>query len=127
MAVAKFQSESVRNGDEDGFLKLLFRQDDLKLIGVHIMGDLGTEVVHIGLVAIMGNASANLFVDACLNSPTLGMLYKTATLNALQNAPPFRKACLIERRSVKTSTSGAPVMASDSAPETNLKWNNGQS
>jgi NAD(P) transhydrogenase len=71
-------------GDEDGFLKLLFRQDDLKLVGVHIMGDLGTEVVHIGLVAMMGNASANLFVDACLNSPTLGMLYKTATLNALQ-------------------------------------------
>jgi NAD(P) transhydrogenase len=69
-------------GDEDGFLKLLFRQDDLKLVGV---GDLGTEVVHIGLVAMMGNASANLFVDACLNSPTLGMLYKTATLNALQN------------------------------------------
>jgi NAD(P) transhydrogenase len=70
-------------GDEDGFLKVLFRQDDLKLVGVHIMGDLGTEVVHIGLVAMMGNASANLFVDACLNSPTLGMLYKTATLNAL--------------------------------------------
>jgi NAD(P) transhydrogenase len=78
-------------GDEDGFLKLLFRQDDLKLVGVHIMGDLGTEVVHIGLVAMMGNASANLFVDACLNSPTLGMLYKTATLNALQKVPSSEK------------------------------------
>jgi NAD(P) transhydrogenase len=75
-------------GDQDGFLKLLFRQDDQKLIGVHIMGDLATEVVHIGLVAMMCNASANLFVDACLNLPTLGMLYKTATLNALQNVPP---------------------------------------
>src|SRR6266478_6405556 len=40
-------------GDLDGFLKLLFRQDDLKLIGVHIMGDLATDVVHIGLVAMM--------------------------------------------------------------------------
>ena len=74
-------------GDLDGFLKLLFRQDDLKLIGVHIMGDLATDVVHIGLVAMMCNASANLFVDACLNMPTLGVLYKTATLNALQNIP----------------------------------------
>jgi NAD(P) transhydrogenase len=74
-------------GDQDGFLKLLFRQDDLKLIGVHIMGDLATDVVHIGLVAMMCNASANLFVDACFNLPTLGMLYKTATLNALQNVP----------------------------------------
>jgi NAD(P) transhydrogenase len=75
-------------GDQDGFLKLLFRQDDLRLIGVHIMGDLATEIVHIGLMAMMCNASANLFVDACLNLPTLGMLYKTATLNALQNVPP---------------------------------------
>jgi NAD(P) transhydrogenase len=75
-------------GDQDGFLKLLYRQDDLKLIGVHIMGELATEVVHIGLVAMMCNASANLFVDACLNLPTLGLLYKTATLNALQHVPP---------------------------------------
>ena len=75
-------------GDQDGFLKLLFRQDNLKLIGVHIMGDLATEVVHIGLMAMMCNASANLFVDACFNLPTLGMLYKTATMNALQNVLP---------------------------------------
>lgn len=74
-------------GDRDGFLKLLFRQEDLKLIGVHIMGELATEVVHIGLTAMMCEASANLFVDICLNVPTLGTLYKAATLNALQNIP----------------------------------------
>jgi NAD(P) transhydrogenase len=72
-------------GDLDGFLKLIFRQEDLKLIGVHVMGELATEVVHIGLIAMMSNASANLFVDACFNLPTLGFLYKIATLNALQN------------------------------------------
>jgi hypothetical protein len=38
-------------------------------------------------VAMMCNASANLFVDACLNVPTLGILYKIATLNALQDVP----------------------------------------
>jgi len=76
-------------GDQDGFLKLLFRQDDLKLIGVHVIGELATEVVHIGLIAMMCDASANLFVEACLNMPTLGMLYKTATLDALQK---FRKS-----------------------------------
>jgi NAD(P) transhydrogenase len=78
-------------GDQDGFLKLIFRQDDLKLIGVHIMGELATEVVHIGLMAMMCHASANLFVDACFNLPTLGMLYKTATLNALQSVPPAKQ------------------------------------
>jgi NAD(P) transhydrogenase len=79
-------------GDQDGFLKLIFRRDDLKLIGVHIMGELATEVVHIGLVAMMGNATADLFIDACFNLPTLGLLYKTATLDALglTSIPPVR-------------------------------------
>jgi NAD(P) transhydrogenase len=72
-------------GDQEGFLKLLFGREDQKLLGVHIMGELATEIVHIGLVAMIGNATAELFVDACLNMPTLGQLYKTATLNALQN------------------------------------------
>jgi NAD(P) transhydrogenase len=71
-------------GDENGLLKLIYSHDGLKLLGVHIMGELATEVVHIGLVAMMCNAAAELFVDACLNTPTLGMLYKTATLNALE-------------------------------------------
>ena len=71
-------------GDEDGFLKLIFSQDGLKLVGVHIMGELATEVVHIGLMAMMCGAAAELFVDACLNTPTLGLLYKLATLDALE-------------------------------------------
>jgi NAD(P) transhydrogenase len=71
-------------GDQEGMLKLLFRQGDLRLLGVHIMGELATEVVHIGLMAMMCNAAAELFVDACFNIPTLGHLYKTATLEALQ-------------------------------------------
>jgi len=51
------------------------------------MGELATEVVHIGLVAMTCEASANLFAGICLNVPTLGTLYKNATLNALQTIP----------------------------------------
>ena len=36
-------------GDLDGFLKLLFRREDMKLLGVHVIGEQATEVVHIGL------------------------------------------------------------------------------
>ncbi len=79
-------------GDEDGFLKLLFRKEDQRLLGVHIMGELATEIVHIGLMAMMCNAAANLFVDACFNLPTLGLLYKTATLDALKAVPPAQKS-----------------------------------
>jgi NAD(P) transhydrogenase len=70
-------------GDQDGFLKLLFRKEDLRLIGIHIMGEQATEIVHVGLMAMMCNAAAELFIDACFNTPTLGMLYKSATLDAL--------------------------------------------
>jgi NAD(P) transhydrogenase len=71
-------------GDKGGFLKLLFRRDDMKLVGVHVMGELATEIVHIGLMAMLTGSSAQIFIEACFNVPTLGTLYKTATLHALQ-------------------------------------------
>ena len=71
-------------GDKDGFLKLIFQRSDMKLIGVHVIGELATEVVHIGLMAMLFGGTANAFVEACFNVPTLGMLYKTATLAALR-------------------------------------------
>ena len=71
-------------GDQEGFLKLLFKQEDHKLLGVHVMGEYATDVVHVGLVALLCGGTAKLFVDACFNIPTLGALYKSATLHALR-------------------------------------------
>jgi len=73
-------------GDKDGFLKLLFLRDNMKLVGVHVMGELATEIVHLGLMAMLTGSSAEIFVEACFNVPTLGMLYKTATPDAIQRA-----------------------------------------
>ncbi len=70
-------------GDETGFLKLLFRRDDLRLLGVHIIGEQATEIAHIGLIAMLSEAGADLFNRACFNYPTLGDLYKYATYDAL--------------------------------------------
>ncbi|MFO0956557.1 MAG: Si-specific NAD(P)(+) transhydrogenase [Isosphaeraceae bacterium] len=70
-------------GDRHGFLKLLFRADDLKLLGVHIIGEQATELVHIGLTALMIGAGADLFLQTCFNHPTLTELYKQATFEAL--------------------------------------------
>ena len=67
-------------GDNVGFLKLLFHHDDLRLLGVHVMGEHATEVVHIGLVAMLMNATADLFNRACFNYPTPGDLYKYAAI-----------------------------------------------
>jgi len=70
-------------GDKSGFLKLLFHRDDLRLLGVHVMGEQATEVVHIGLVAMATGATADLFNRTCFNYPTLGDLYKFAAYDAI--------------------------------------------
>jgi NAD(P) transhydrogenase len=70
-------------GDESGLLKLLFRQDDMRLLGVHVVGEQATELVHLGLIAMMVEAGADLFNRTCFNYPTLGDLYKYATYAAM--------------------------------------------
>ncbi|MEM7406244.1 MAG: Si-specific NAD(P)(+) transhydrogenase [Pseudomonadota bacterium] len=70
-------------GDEDGFLKLVFRTSDMRLMGVHAVGETASELVHIGLMAMMVEAGSQLFIRTCFNYPTLGELYKYATYDAM--------------------------------------------
>jgi NAD(P) transhydrogenase len=71
-------------GDQTGFLKLLFHQDDMKLLGVHVIGEQASEVVHVGVIAMLAEATGELFNRSCFNFPTLGDLYKSATYDAFQ-------------------------------------------
>jgi NAD(P) transhydrogenase len=73
-------------GDSDGFLKLLFRRSDMKLLGVHAIGEQATELIHIGLMAMLSGASVEIFDEACFNIPTLATLYKVAALDAQKTA-----------------------------------------
>ena len=75
-------------GDFDGFLKLIYhagesRETPMKLLGVHVIGEIASEVIHIGLTALMCEATSELFINTCFNYPTLGDLYKYATYDAL--------------------------------------------
>lgn len=69
-------------GDETGFLKLLFNSSDMKLLGVHVIGERASEIVHIGLMAMLTGSGVELFNRACFNYPTLGELYKHAAYDA---------------------------------------------
>ena len=55
----------------------------MRLLGVHAIGEHATELVHIGLMAMLVEGGADLFNRACFNYPTLGDLYKMATYKAL--------------------------------------------
>jgi NAD(P) transhydrogenase len=75
-------------GDGGGFLKLIFRREDMKLLGVHVMGEAASELVHIGLTALLLGGTAQLFIETCYNYPTLSETYKYATYNALAQRDP---------------------------------------
>ncbi len=66
-------------GEQEGFLKLILRRHDLKLLGVHAIGEGASELVHIGLVAMTADCDARVFSDLSFNVPTLGALYQDAT------------------------------------------------
>jgi NAD(P) transhydrogenase len=66
-------------GEKEGFLKLIFRREDLRLLGVHAMGELASELVHIGLIAMTADCDASVFSKLSFNVPTLGALYQDAT------------------------------------------------
>ena len=79
-------NESARGeimGDDVGFLKLLFSREDKRLLGVHVIGEHATELVHLGLLVMMANGGADLIHRTCFNYPTLGDLYTLATRRAL--------------------------------------------
>ena len=81
-AVYRENARGAIMGDRHGFLKLLFRRDDMRLLGVHAIGEQASELVHVGLVAMLAGARWELFNRVCFNYPTLGLLYQRAAYDA---------------------------------------------
>jgi NAD(P) transhydrogenase len=72
-------------GDSHGLLKLLFRRTDRQLLGVHIIGESATELIHMGMMAIEAGGTIDLFIDFVFNYPTLSEMYKYAAYDGLGN------------------------------------------
>ncbi len=70
-------------GDTTGRLKLIFHRDTLKLLGVHIIGEEASELVHIGQAVMTLDGTMNYFIDTVFNYPTLAECYKVAAFNGL--------------------------------------------
>jgi NAD(P) transhydrogenase len=70
-------------GDQTGFLKLIFSKPELKLLGVHAIGEQATELVHLGLMVMQAGAGAEVLWRTCFNYPTLSDLYKLAAHQAI--------------------------------------------
>ncbi|MCZ6664048.1 MAG: Si-specific NAD(P)(+) transhydrogenase, partial [Gammaproteobacteria bacterium] len=51
-------------------------------LGVHIVGEGATELIHIGQAVLAHEGNLDFFVDAVFNYPTLAETYKIAALDA---------------------------------------------
>ncbi|MBF0471826.1 MAG: Si-specific NAD(P)(+) transhydrogenase [Gammaproteobacteria bacterium] len=69
-------------GLEHGVLKLIFGLEKRELLGVHIIGEGATELVHIGQAALVLNGGLDYFLNNVFNYPTLAEAYKIAALDA---------------------------------------------
>jgi NAD(P) transhydrogenase len=65
-------------GDENGMLKILFHRETQKVLGVHIIGEAATELIHIGQAVIGLDGGLRYLLDAVFNYPTLAECYKVA-------------------------------------------------
>ena len=70
-------------GDTTGLLKLLFHRETLRLLGVHIVGEGATELVHIGQTVLAFKGSIEFLLTTVFNYPTLAECYKVAALNGI--------------------------------------------
>lgn len=70
-------------GDLSGAIKLLFTREDRRLVGVHIIGDGASELLHTGQAVMdMEGPGLDYFLRTVFNYPTLSETYKMAAFNA---------------------------------------------
>ncbi|MFT5112386.1 MAG: NAD(P) transhydrogenase [Parasphingorhabdus sp.] len=69
-------------GLQSGLMKTIFSLKTKRLLGVHIVGEGATELIHIGQAVLTLKGSLNYFLENVFNYPTLAEAYKVAALDA---------------------------------------------
>src|SRR2546426_2573931 len=70
-------------GDLGGQVKLVFRYPDKTLLGIHVIGENASELVHVGLMVLLAGGTIDTFINAVFNYPSLGDTYKYAAYDGL--------------------------------------------
>ena len=79
-------------GDTEGMIKMIFEVPSGKLLGVHVIGEIASELVHIGLACLSFGGDIDFFIHTVFNYPTLGDVYKYAAYSALGKLNKAREA-----------------------------------
>ena len=70
-------------GDSTGLLKLIFHLETRELLGVHIIGEDASELIHIGQAVMAFGGKVDYFINTVFNYPTLAECYKTAAFDGI--------------------------------------------
>jgi NAD(P) transhydrogenase len=72
-------------GDTRGLLKLVFQRETHQLLGIHIIGENATELIHLGMAVLEAGGKLDTFIELVFNYPTLSEMYKYAAYDGLGN------------------------------------------
>lgn len=72
-------------GDTSGLLKLIFAKKDRTLLGVSVIGESATEIIHVGMMVLDRSETIDEFIELVFNYPTLCEMYKYAAYDGLGN------------------------------------------
>lgn len=70
-------------GEQGGLVKLVFCPNTLRILGVHIVAERASELVHIGQAVMQLNGTLDYFIQTVFNYPTLSEAYKYAAYDGL--------------------------------------------
>jgi NAD(P) transhydrogenase len=71
-------------GDTEGFVKLVFRTDDQRLVGASVMGEGACELIHVPAAVLQFGGTLDYFIQSVFNYPTLSDSFKYAAYDGLQ-------------------------------------------
>jgi NAD(P) transhydrogenase len=68
-------------GSLNGMLKMISAPDGVEILGVHIVGEGASELIHLGQIALIEGTPVDRFVEQIFNFPTLAEAYRVAALS----------------------------------------------
>lgn len=87
VTIGRAYYKNITQGDisnqQDGLLKLVFETETLKLVGIHIIGERASDLIHLGQAVMSLNGDIRYFINHVMNYPTYSEAYRIAAFNGI--------------------------------------------
>jgi len=70
-------------GDTAGMIKIVFNPDDRKIMGIHMIGENATDLIHVGMMVMLLDGTLDTLIQGVFNYPTLSDVYKYAAYDGM--------------------------------------------